>query len=169
MTAYILGGGYAVAELATLIYRTAILYIVALIVFRSMGKRTLAKMGPFDFAVIIMIGEAVAIGMEDTKTPLMNAIGITVALGVLQFLLTWLNVRFRWLEKITQGVPTRLVVDGRIDEQELTRERVSSADLLMELRQKDTQLKDVKEARLEPTGEISISKKSNKSKPKNKA
>jgi uncharacterized membrane protein YcaP (DUF421 family) len=126
-------------------------------------------MGPFDFAVIIMIGEAVAIGMEDTKTPLMNAIGITVALGVLQFLLTWLNVRFRWLEKITQGVPTRLVVDGRIDEQELTRERVSSADLLMELRQKDTQLKDVKEARLEPTGEISISKKSNKSKPKNKA
>ncbi|MCL5972137.1 MAG: DUF421 domain-containing protein [Firmicutes bacterium] len=157
------------AELATLIYRTAILYIVALIVFRSMGKRTLAKMGPFDFAVIIMIGEAVAIGMEDTKTPLMNAIGITVALGVLQFLLTWLNVRFRWLEKITQGVPTRLVVDGRIDEQELTRERVSSADLLMELRQKDTQLKDVKEARLEPTGEISISKKSNKSKPKNKA
>ncbi|PSR35418.1 MAG: hypothetical protein C7B46_00020 [Sulfobacillus benefaciens] len=157
------------AELATLIYRTAILYIVALIVFRLMGKRTLAKMGPFDFAVIIMIGEAVAIGMEDTKTPLMNAIGITVALGVLQYLLTWLNVRFRWLEKITQGVPTRLIADGRIDERELTRERVSTADLLMELRQKDTQIKDVKEARLEPTGEISVLKKSSKSKSKNKA
>lgn len=44
-------------ELLTLLYRTAILYIVALAVFRLMGKRTLAKMGPFDFAVIIMIGE----------------------------------------------------------------------------------------------------------------
>ncbi len=156
------------AELATLIYRTGILYIVALIVFRLMGKRTLAKMGPFDFAVIIMIGEAVAIGMEDTKTPLMNSIGITVSLGVLQFLLTWLNVRFRWLEKITQGVPSQLIMDGHIDEQKLIRERVSTADLRMELRQKDTQPTDVKEARLEPTGKISILKKSKKSKPKNK-
>ncbi|MHB1611834.1 MAG: DUF421 domain-containing protein [Sulfobacillus sp.] len=156
-------------ELLTLIYRTTVLYIVALIVFRLMGKRTLAKMGPFDFAVIIMIGEAVAIGMEDTKTPLINAIGITVALGVLQYLLTWLNVRFRWLEKITQGVPSRLIFQGNIDQEELKRERVSRADLFMELRQKDTQPKDVKEARLEPTGEISILKKpKSKSNSKNK-
>lgn len=152
-------------ELLTLLYRTAILYIVALVVFRLMGKRTLAKMGPFDFAVIIMIGEAVAIGMEDAKTPLINAIGITVLLGLLQYLLTWLNVRFNWLEKLTQGVPSRLVFQGHADEQELRKERVSQADLMMELRQKDTALKDVQEAHLEPTGEISILK---KSKPKNK-
>ncbi len=154
------------AELFTLLYRTAILYIVALMVFRLMGKRTLAKMGPFDFAVIIMIGEAVAIGMEDTKTPLINAIGITVVLGLLQYILTWLNVRFHWLEKLTQGVPSRLVFQGQADPQELKKERVSQADLMMELRQKDTPLKDVQEAHLEPTGEISILK---KSKPKNKA
>ena len=152
-------------ELFTLLYRTAILYIVALMVFRLMGKRTLAKMGPFDFAVIIMIGEAVAIGMEDAKTPLINAIGITVLLGLLQYLLTWLNVRFKWLEKLTQGVPSRLVFQGHVDEHELNKERVSKADLMMELRQKDTALKDVQEAHLEPTGEISILK---KSKPKNK-
>lgn len=145
-------------EVVTLVIRTAVLYIVALIVFRLMGKRTLAKMGPFDFAVIIMIGEAVAIGMEDVKTPLVNAIAITVALGVFQFILTWLNVRFRWLEKITQGASTPLITNGQINETTLRKERVSKADLFAELRKKDTKVSDVKKAKIEPTGDISIQK-----------
>lgn len=150
-------GFFTATELLTLIYRTAILYIVALVVFRLMGKRTLAKMGPFDFAVIIMIGEAVAIGMEDVKTPLVNAVGITVALGLLQYVLTWLNVRFKWLEQLTQGMPTRLVFRGQVDEKTLVRERISDADLVMELRQKNiSALAQVEAAYLEPTGEISI-------------
>jgi uncharacterized membrane protein YcaP (DUF421 family) len=47
----------------------------------------------------MIIGEAIAIGMEDTHTPRVNAIAITVALGMLQWLLTWLSLRFRWLER----------------------------------------------------------------------
>jgi uncharacterized membrane protein YcaP (DUF421 family) len=124
-----------------------------------MGKRTLAKLGPFDFAVIIMIGEAVAIGMEDSKTPLMNAIGITVLLGALQYLLTWLNVRYRWLEKITQGTSTLIVEQGHVKQQQMKRERVSNPDLDMELRKNDVSLDEVVEARLEPTGDISLKKK----------
>lgn len=151
------------SELLVLIYRTAILYAVALVVFRLMGKRTLAKMGPFDFAVIIMIGEAVAIGMQDAKTPLWHAVGVTVALGILQYVLTWLNVRFRWLERITQGTPTRLIFRGQVDDKRLMQERISDSDLVMELRQKSvTNLSDVEEAFLEPTGAISVKKVSQK-------
>ncbi len=146
-------------ELLTLLYRTAILWMVALIVFRMMGKRTLAKLGPFDFAVIIMIGEAVAIGMQDAKTPLVNAIGITVLLGILQYLLTWLNVRYRWLEKVTQGTSTLLVEQGHVKQREMKKERVSDPDLYMELRKKDITLDKIEEARLEPTGDISVKKK----------
>ncbi|CAB1129873.1 conserved membrane protein of unknown function [Candidatus Hydrogenisulfobacillus filiaventi] len=147
------------SEVGQLVVRTLVLYLVALTVFRAMGKRTLAKMGPFDFAVIIMIGEAVAIGMEDAKTPLINAVAITVALGALQYLLTWLNVRFRWLERVTQGTPTELIRDGQVDAAAMRRERISSADLQMELRQQEVQSpEEVKRALLEPTGEISVEK-----------
>lgn len=148
-------------ELLLLVYRTTILYVVALVVFRLMGKRTLAKMGAFDFAVVIMIGEAVAIGIEDAKKPLINAIGITVALGLLQYLLTWLNLRFRPLERLTQGIPTRVVYQGEEETRRLRQERVTHEDLMMGLRQKDvTQLSEVEEAYLEPTGEISVRKRS---------
>jgi uncharacterized membrane protein YcaP (DUF421 family) len=100
--------------------------------------------------------EAVAIGMEDTHTPLVNAIPITVALGMLRGILTWLNLRFRWLERWTPGTPALLIVNGRINDAELPKERVSHADLMTKLRQNDTTLSDLKEARLEPTGKISI-------------
>ncbi len=150
-------------EVLALVGRTAILWLTALVVFRFMGKRTLGKMAPFDFAVAIMIGEAVAIGMENTHEPLINAIAITVALGMLQWLLTWLNLRFRWLEKLTQGVQATVVTNGHINTKTLVSERMSKADLAMELRQKQTSLKDVKTARLEPTGKLSVEKKSSTS------
>lgn len=150
-------------EILTLVGRTAILWFTALVIFRVMGKRTLGKMGPFDFAVAIMIGEAVAIGMEDTHTPLVNAVAITVALGILQWLLTWLNVRFRWLERVTQGDTSVIVVNGKIDRTNLRQEHMSETDLFMELRQNDTKLSEVKEARLEPTGKISVIKNSSSS------
>lgn len=153
-------------EILTLVGRTAILWLVALIVFRFTGKRTMGKMGPFDFAVAIMIGEAVAIGMENTKEPIINAIAITIAIGLLQWILTWLNLRFRWLEKLTQGSPTIVITNGRIKEDTLKKERMSKPDLFMELRQNKVKLKDVKKARLEPTGKVSVIKKSSSSKDK---
>lgn len=145
-------------EILTLVGRTALLWVTALVVFRFMGKRTLGKMGPFDFAVAIMIGEAVAIGMESTHEPLINAIAITVALGVLQWLLTWLNMHFRWLERLTQGNATTIIANGRIRRDILQKERMSHADLMMELRQNQVKLGDVQEARLEPTGKVSVRK-----------
>lgn len=101
-----------------------------------------------------------AIGMENIKTPLINAIAITVALGLLQYALTWLNVRFRWLEQLTQGKSTKLISQGKVDEQKLMQERISDVDLMMELRQKNvSSVQDVEEAYLEPTGAISVKQK----------
>lgn len=146
-------------DILSVIARTAILWAVALAVFRLMGKRTLGKMGPFDFAIVIMIGEAVALGMENDHGALIRATAVTIMLGALQWSLTWLNYRWRWLEKITQGVPTELISDGKINTNKLRAQRVSKYDLYMELRQNQVKLGDVKTARLEPSGKVSFDKK----------
>lgn len=150
-------------EIMGVVGRTAILWVVALAIFRLMGKRTLGKMGPFDFAVVIMIGEAVALGMENDHGALVRAMAVTVVLGVLQWLLTWLNYRWRWLEKITQGVPTAVISNGQINTKKLRAQRLSKADLYMELRQNQVKLGDIKDARLEPSGKVSFTKKSSSS------
>jgi uncharacterized membrane protein YcaP (DUF421 family) len=144
-------------QVFTSLWRTAVLWAVALTVFRLVGKRTLGKMGAFDFAVIIMMGEATAIGMEDDKMPLLVPVAIVVLLGVLQWVLTYLNVHWRTLERLTQGTQTALVRNGQVQDSAMRAERVSLPDLLMELRQKGvSSLSQVKEAYLEPTGQVSV-------------
>ena len=144
-------------ELWLSLWRTAILWAITLAVFRLVGKRTLGKMGAFDFAVIIMMGEATAIGMEDPHVALVIPIGIVVLLGVLQWALTFLNVRWTALERLTQGTQTAVVKDGEVQQAAMRAERMSQADLLMELRQKGiASVQQVREAYLEPTGQVSV-------------
>ncbi len=139
------------------LWRTAVLWAVALAVFRLVGKRTLGKMGAFDFAVIIMMGEATAIGMEDPHVALAIPIAIVVLLGLLQWALTFLNVRWPPLERLTQGTETAVVKDGKVQTAAMRAERMSQADLLMELRQKGIQsVQQVRDAYLEPTGQVSV-------------
>jgi uncharacterized membrane protein YcaP (DUF421 family) len=82
-----------------------------------------------------------------------------LVLGLLQLLLTWANTKCRTLEQITQGTSTLLVKDGQPQMQGLARERVTLEDLAIALREKEVEnLADVKEAYLEPTGQISVLK-----------
>ncbi len=146
-----------ITEGPILAYRTAILYLLALAVFRLMGKRSMGKMAPFDVAVIIIIGESVAIAMEDVKTSLLYAAIPIVVLGTLQFLLTLINLHSTKVEEITQGVPRILVHNGQVDAANQLRERITQADLMMGLREQGVdKLSDVAEANLEPTGKVSV-------------
>lgn len=143
-------------EIGTALFRTLILYGLALLVFRSIGKRAMGKMAPFDVAVIIIIGEAVALGME-VKTPLLLAILPILLLGALQYGLSWLNLRSHRFEEVTQGFPTLIVKDGKPVEENLRHERVTEADLMMGLREQGLSgPQTVKEAYLEPTGKVSV-------------
>lgn len=146
-------------DIPTQLWRTALLYLVAFVVFRVMGKRSIGHLAPFDVAVIIMIGEAVAIGIEEPTKPILMAIIPIAFLGLLQLGLTWINMKWWKVEDITQGTDTVLVKDGKLIMKNLWKERISQADVLTSLRQKGvTKVKDVKEARLEPTGYVSVIK-----------
>lgn len=145
-------------EILRLVWQAVILYVVVLFIVRLMGKRSVGKLAPFDLAVIIMIGEMVAVPVTEERA-LYHGLVPVVVLGLLQLLLTWANTKSRTLEQITQGTSTLLVKDGQPQMQGLARERVTLEDLAIALREKGVEnLADVKEAYLEPTGQISVLK-----------
>ena len=144
------------SEIGIALFRTLLLYLLALVVFRSMGKRTMGKMAPFDVAVIIIIGEAVALGME-VKTPILTSVLPIILLGLLQYGLAWINLRSHRMEEVTQGYPTLIIKEGKPVEENLRQERVTEADLMMGLREQGLAgPKTVQEAYLEPTGKVSV-------------
>lgn len=144
-------------DLLTQLWHTAVLYVLAFVVFRLMGKRSISHLAPFDVAVVIIIGEAVAIGIEETNKSILHSVVPIVVLGALQFTLTWINVRLRPVEKVTQGVASVIIKDGKVVSKSLEAQHMSQSDLTIALREQGMEnIQDVKVARLEPTGHVSV-------------
>lgn len=140
----------------TLVLRTLITYIVVLLVMRLSGKRTIANLAPFDLAMVILIGEVAALPVGGVE-PLYKGLIPAVLLGAFHILTTFISVRSKAFEKLTEGVPAQLIKDGKVVQKTLTKERVSMDDLLTALRLEGvTEVASVKEAYLEHAGGISV-------------
>lgn len=140
-----------------LLVRTVTVFITVLAVVRWTGKRTVAKMAPWDLALLILLGEVAAVPVGDLHVHILQGVIPVVLVGALHVLLTTLTMHSRRFEQLTEGTPTVLVKDGEILKPNLLRERVSLIDLKAALRHEGvTDLSEVREALLEPAGGLSI-------------
>ncbi len=145
------------ASLKLVALRSVAMFFLTLIAMRVMGKRSVAQLAPFDLTVIIIIGSAAAVPLEEEGISLWNGIVPILVMSFLQYVLSVINLHWRGAEKITQGMSTPIVVNGQILHDNRKRERVSLSDLHIILRQKGVdRIEDVALAVLEPTGEVSV-------------
>jgi len=140
-----------------LLLRALIFFVLTLVAIRIMGKRTIAQLSPFDLISIIIIGNAVAIPMEDEKIPFVHGLIPLVSITVINYLLQCLILKNRKIENFLQGTPSVLVENGEVIVKNLRKERVTLADLEVLLREKNVRnINQVQEATLEPNGRLSI-------------
>lgn len=141
-------------------YESFILFGVSLVLVRLMGKRTIAQLSPFDLIVLIIMGAAVAIPLEDRRIKLSCGIIPITVISLLNYGLSVLITKSRKIENLLQGVSTVLVQNGEVNIKNLKKERITIADLLIMLREKDvTNINEVEEATIEPNGKLSVIKK----------
>ncbi|MCY7376749.1 MAG: hypothetical protein LH472_12385 [Pyrinomonadaceae bacterium] len=72
-------------------------YSALIFVLLASGKRTLSKWNAFDFVVTIALGSTLAtviISKDVSFAEGVLALGLLVGL---QFVITWLSVRFKWM------------------------------------------------------------------------
>lgn len=149
--------GETFQHVPVLLFRTVIFFVLVLIMVRWMGARTIASLAPFDLVVVIMISEVASIPIDEHEQAITHGIVPVVALAVLHWTVTHLNIKFKKLEALTQGRPTLLIQDGRPIPKNLTRERMSMEDLRAELRLAQVErMDDVEQAWMEPTGAVSV-------------
>lgn len=75
--------------------------LVALL--RISGKRTLAKMNAFDFLVTVAMGSTLATAFLSRDVELAEAIMAFAMLILLQFVVTWLSLRWRSFRKLVRA------------------------------------------------------------------
>ncbi|MBT2636389.1 MULTISPECIES: DUF421 domain-containing protein [unclassified Bacillus (in: firmicutes)] len=140
-----------------ILFRTVLLYLLILLIFRLMGKREIGELSVLDLVVYIMIAEMASVAIENTKDPLINTllpIGIFV---IIQIALAVLSLKSKRFRDIVDGKPTIIINDGKIDEKAMRSQRYNFDDLLLQLREKDVgDIADVEYAILEPSGTLSI-------------
>lgn len=136
-------------------------YIAVILWLRVAGKRTLSKWNAFDFIVTIALGSTLASVIISRDVPLMEGVSALGLLVGLQFVITWLSVRYPSLEKLIKSEPTLLVDKGKLLDYALRQQRVAEGEVRMAIRAQGIgAMEDVEAVVLETDGSFSVIKRS---------
>lgn len=143
--------------LGEIVVRTALVYLALLAGLRVAGKREIGQMTPFDFVVILLVANAVQNAMVGPDASVTGGLLAAAVLIGLNYGLAALRDRLPWLRRVVEGEPTLLIHDGVLLRENLRRERVEEAEVLMALREHGLdQPQQVRLAVLETDGSISV-------------
>jgi uncharacterized membrane protein YcaP (DUF421 family) len=140
-----------------LVIRAAFVFLVILLVTRTVGRRELSSMEPFDLILLVVIGDLVQQGVTQSDYSLTGATVVILTMALMTVLTAWLGFRFRRLRPILEGEPILLIADGEVQERTLHRQRMTRDELASEARlQQIGSLDEVRYAVLESNGKISF-------------
>ena len=114
--------------------RTAIIYVVLLVVMRLMGKRQIGEMQPFELVITLLIAELACIPMADTSIPLLYGVVSVLAIYVLHELVTLIDLKIKPLKSVISGKPSLAINKNGIDDYQLKRNNLDVSDLIESLR-----------------------------------
>jgi uncharacterized membrane protein YcaP (DUF421 family) len=109
-------------------------YAGFIILLRSSGKRTLARMNVFDFVFVVALGSTLADTMLTPDITVAKGLVACATLVILQITLSWLTTTSAGLEKLINGEPTLLFYRGKFLDDVMKRERVTKEEIRTAIR-----------------------------------
>lgn len=146
--------------------RTVVLYIVIIVAVRLMGKRQISELQTSELVVTLLISDIASIPMQDTGQPLVSGFIPIAVLVVCEITISALMVKSGKFRRLVCGRPIVVINNGKVDQHEMRRLRLTIDDLIEDLRQKDVfAIEDVAYAIVETNGKLSVIKKPDKETP----
>jgi uncharacterized membrane protein YcaP (DUF421 family) len=139
----------------------AIVVYLALIAYVRFGKkRFLGQATAFDAILVIVIGSIASRAVSGTA-PFFASLAGTVVLVLVHWIISYLTEDSAALGAMLKGHDTVIIRNGRVDRKALQGAHMSPDDLAEDLRQEGVlHASEVKEARLERSGKLSVIKNS---------
>lgn len=147
-------------EFRHLVWRTTLVFILAVALARLGARRFLAHNAGFDIMVAVVLGSILSRAISG-QSRFFPTLGACVLLVALHHALATLAYRWHWFSVWTKGRPQVLVRDGQPDQTALAHTKITNDDLEQNLRLNGgvTELAEVREARLERNGSVSVVRK----------
>lgn len=145
--------------------RTIILYFLIWFIFRLMGKREIGELSILDLVIFMMIAEIAVLAIEEVEDNMLHTVWPILLLTFIQITLAYLSLKFQGVRRFLDGKPALLIINGKIDEGAMRKQRYNFDDLLIQLRENNIDsIQDVSYAILEPSGKLAVVEKENKRK-----
>jgi len=139
------------------VFKAALAYLVVTIVLRIIGRRTASQQAPMDMVVLFLFGGLSVSAVLGEDHSFFGAMSALFTVGMMHVAVSWLKIRFVWLERLLDGTPIVVLHDGRWTEQAMRRLRLQQADIRTAARQRGLDdMEQVKVAIAERDGTISI-------------
>ena len=140
-----------------IIFRMSFFYFFILIIYRMMGKREVGQLGIIDLIVSILIAELVVVSVEDPSVSILYSLVPVICLVVLQMLLSYTSLKSPRMRELLDGKPSFIIKYGKINYNEMIRQKYNLDDLLVQLREKGFRnIEDIEYAILENNGTLSV-------------
>jgi len=138
--------------------RALVVFIILIGYVRFAKKRFLGEATGLDAILVIVIGSIASRAISGTA-PFFASLAGTLVIVAAHWAISFFTRDSALLSYITMGRATVLIRNGRIDRKALRASHMSETDLAEDLREKGVEdPKDVKEARLERSGRLSVIK-----------
>ncbi|WP_432666594.1 DUF421 domain-containing protein [Wukongibacter baidiensis] len=135
------------------ILKPIVLYIIAVILLRLTGRRSISQMTISQTVLVLSLGHIIVEPFADKD--IKKTIAVAVILAILLILFEAVEFYSKGFEKIAVGQEKIIVTDGIIDEKNMKKLRLTKDELYSRLRQKGiSKIEDVKKATLETNGEL---------------
>ncbi len=124
---------------------------------RMMGKRQIGELEISDLVTTLLISEIASLPITDNSIPLSHAVVPVIILLTFEVVSSALLAEHPRLKNILSARPATLIQNGKLRGREMKNARISTDELISELRQKDiTDISQVAYAILEQNGKITV-------------
>ncbi len=141
----------------TVLIRTIFFYFFIFIIYRIMGKREVGQLSIIDLIVSLLIAELTVISIENYDKSMLYSLIPIVVLVLLQCILAYISLKKPKFRIFLDGNPSLIIKEGKINYNEMLKQRYNLDDLLVQLRDKGYRsIEEVEYAVLENNGTLSI-------------
>lgn len=122
-----------------------------------MGKREVGQLSITDLIVSLLIAELTVISIEDYEKSMLYSLVPIVVLVFMQCILSYISLKKPKFRMFLDGNPSVIIKGGKINYNEMLKQRYNLDDLLVQLRDKGYRsIEEVEYAILESSGTLSV-------------
>ena len=142
------------------IIRGSLMYLTLFLLMRFVLKRESGSIGTADLLMVVVIADAAQNAMAGDYKSITDGVILVVTIMSWNYAIDWLSYHSPTMRRVLQPKPLLLVKDGRMYKQNMRKELITKEELIAELRENGVEdLSEVKEARIEEDGHVSVIKK----------